>query len=156
QVHRRFPQARLLLVGDGPLRGDAEAQARESVVGGAIRFLGARADVENILPALDVFTMASATEGMSNAILEAQAGGVAAFATAVGGNPELWQREATGWPVPPLHPDALARALESLIGEPERRAGIGSAAQHRVQREFSTQAMVAAYQSLYRELAHAG
>jgi glycosyltransferase involved in cell wall biosynthesis len=155
QARRRFPQARLLLVGDGPLRGEVEAQARESGVNGAIHFLGARADVENILPALDVFALSSTTEGMSNAILEAQACGVAVVATAVGGNTELVQAHATGVLVPALQPDALANALADIIGAPARRSELGSAARRRVEREYSTQAMVAGYQRLYRELAHA-
>ena len=156
QAQRRFPQARLLLIGDGPLRSDVEERSRASGAAHAIRFLGSRGDVENILPALDVFALASSTEGMSNAILEAQACGVAVVATAVGGNVELVQQQATGVLVPALQPDALAEALANLIAAPARRSELGSAAQRRVEREYSTQAMVNGYERLYRELAHAG
>jgi glycosyltransferase involved in cell wall biosynthesis len=150
----RHPQARLLLIGDGPLRDDAQAQARELGIAGAVRFLGARADVENILPALDLFALASSTEGMSNAILEAQACAVAVVATGVGGNGELVQPHETGILVPPSSPEALANALIDLIDAPQRREQFGAAAAHRVERDFSVGAMIAAYERLYRELAH--
>jgi len=86
QVYARDSDARLLLIGDGPLRAAIESQIRELQLGDAVRLLGARGDIEDILPALDIFALASSTEGMSNAILEAQACGVGVVATRVGGN----------------------------------------------------------------------
>lgn len=154
QARGSHPHARLLLVGDGPLRDAAEARARELGIGADVRFLGARADVEKVLSALDLFALASSTEGMSNAILEAQACGVAVVATEVGGNGELVQVHETGLLVPANPPEALANALIDLIEAPARRAQLGAAAARRVERDFSVNAMIAAYERLYRELAH--
>jgi glycosyltransferase involved in cell wall biosynthesis len=61
------------LIGEGPLRADVEAQVARLQLAGHVHLLGARADVERILPALDAFVLSSSTEGLSNAILEAQA-----------------------------------------------------------------------------------
>jgi glycosyltransferase involved in cell wall biosynthesis len=153
-VHRRYPHTRLLLVGHGPLRADIEAQIRALYVADAVHFLGARADVENILPALDIFALASSTEGMSNAILEAQACGVAVVATQVGGNVELIEHNVNGILVPARMSDALARALGDLVTEPNRRRALAATALRRVVREYSLAAMTAAYERLYRELAN--
>ncbi len=121
-----------------------------------MHLLGARSDVENILPALDIFALVSSTEGMSNAILEALACGVAVVATSVGGNPDLVESNRNGLLVPALAPDALAAALNQLLGEPQRMTAMGVAARACVEREYSLDAMVAAYEALYRGLANAG
>lgn len=155
QVHRDHPDCRLVLVGEGPLRAEIETRARAMEIAGVVHFLGARADVENILPALDIFVLASSTEGMSNAILEAQACGLPVVATDVGGNPELIEHEVSGLLVPPAQVDALARALGDLVGAPDHRAQLGAAACRGIVRDHSLAAMAATYARLYQELASA-
>lgn len=145
----------LLLVGDGLLRGPIEERIAASGLGARVRLLGARADVEEVLPALDLFVLASATEGMSNAILEAQACGLPVIATAVGGNGELVADGANGLLVRAGDVAALARALAALAADPAQRHALGAAARVRVERELSLDAMVAAYDAMYRELADA-
>jgi glycosyltransferase involved in cell wall biosynthesis len=156
QLHGDSPQCRLVLVGDGPLRAEIETQARALGIANAVHFLGARADVEQILPALDIFVLASSTEGMSNAILEAQSCGLPVVATDVGGNPEVIENEATGLLVPASQPAALTLALRGLVAAPDRRAALGAAASRMIARDHSLAAMAAAYGRLYRELACAG
>ena len=155
RVHAAFPQARLLLMGDGPLRGELEARAASLGVADAVRMLGMRPDVEAILPALDVGMLASSTEGMSNAILEMMACGLPMIATDVGGNPSLVQAGATGLLVPACLPDRLAEAMLVLATDPALRHRMGEAARLRVQREFSLAAMVRAFDHAYRRLAGA-
>ena len=155
RVHRASPNCRLVLIGNGPLRPECQTRARALGIATAVHFLGARADVEQILPALDVFVLASSTEGMSNAILEAQACGLPVVATDVGGNPELVEHEVTGLLVPPGQADALALALADLAAAPGRRAALGAAASRVTAREHSLAAMAAAYGRLYRDLADA-
>jgi glycosyltransferase involved in cell wall biosynthesis len=153
QLHRESPECRLLLVGDGPLRAEIETQARALGVANAVHFLGARADVEHVLPALDIFVLASSTEGMSNAILEAQSCGLPVVATDVGGNPEVIEHEVTGLLVPASQPAGLTAALRDLVAAPERRAALGTAASRMIARDHSLAAMAAAYARLYRDLA---
>jgi len=151
-VSARVPQARLLLVGDGPLRDDIESRASVLGIAGKVSVLGMRPDIESILPALDVGVLASATEGMSNAILEMMACGLPMVATAVGGNVSLVEADATGLLVPPLQPPALAAAMASLALEPALRRRMGAAARARIEREFSLTAMVHAFDQAYRSL----
>ncbi|HZX89532.1 MAG TPA: glycosyltransferase [Rudaea sp.] len=153
QLHSERPECRLVLAGEGPMRADIETQARSLGVANAVHFLGARADVENVLPALDIFVLASSTEGMSNAILEAQSCGVPVVATDVGGNPEVIEHQVTGLLVPASQPPALALALRDLVAAPGRRAALGAAASRTIARDHSLAAMAAAYAGLYRDLA---
>jgi len=154
-VVRAHPNARLLLVGKGPLRGDVETQIAALKLSAHVSLLGARADIDRILPALDAFVLASNTEGLSNAILEAQACGLPVVATAVGGNPDLVHAGNTGWLVPAETPAALARALREVIDHPQTARDFGANARAHVEREHSIDAMAAAYERLYRELADA-
>jgi len=145
------PQARLALVGSGPLEGELHQQAEALDIGARVLFCGDRADVENVLPLLDAFVLSSSTEGMSNAILEAMACGLPIVATAVGGNPEVVQPGRTGLLVPPLAPQELATALRALLDCPERGRWMGRHGRRRVEARFSLSAMINAFSRLYLE-----
>ncbi|MEP6939077.1 MAG: glycosyltransferase [Rudaea sp.] len=153
-AQKAHPNAQLLLIGEGPLRAEIEAQVDALGIGQRVRLLGARSDVENILPALDIFALASRTEGMSNAILEAQACGVAVVATAVGGNLDLVEPQCTGLLAPPLAAAEFADALSRLLTDGAARTRMGNAARARIERAHSLDAMAAAYDDLYRSVAH--
>ncbi|MFT3790725.1 MAG: glycosyltransferase [Rudaea sp.] len=155
QVRLRHPRARLLLIGEGPLRAQIEERIAALDLTADVHLLGARADVENLLPALDAFVLASSTEGMSNAILEAQACGVPVVATAVGGNPDLVHDRHNGLLVPALAPDALATALAELLDHADLREAMGSAARAQIEESHSLEAMASAYDCFYRELVYA-
>lgn len=153
-VHSKLPQARLLLVGEGRMRHALEARIASRGLQGTVHLLGERRDISRVLPALDLFALASESEGMSNAILEAQSCGLAVVATHVGGNPELVNADC-GVLVEPGNPTVLAEALLQLLPDAARRMRMGVAARARVLRNHSLQAMANAYLALYRELADA-
>lgn len=152
QVHAQLPNARLLLVGDGPLRGAIEAQIDALGLRGAVRLLGNLADVGAVLGALDISVLASSTEGMSNAILESMACGLPSVVTRVGGNIYLVEEDVSGLLVPALQPQALADAMLGLARAPELRARYGAAARQKMEREYSLDAMAGAFDQLYRRL----
>lgn len=145
------PQAHLVLLGSGPLESVLRAQAARAGIGARVHFLGERGDIETLLPLLDASVLASDTEGMSNALLEAMACALPTVATAVGGNPEVVEHECTGLLVPARAPDALAYALLQLAGDPEAARRMGRLGRTRVEREFSLRALVAGFDELYRE-----
>ncbi|MDI9240374.1 glycosyltransferase [Lysobacter sp. LF1] len=152
QVHRTLPQARLVLVGDGPLLPQLRERIASHGVQDAVSLLASRDDVDALLPALDVLVLPSSSEGMSNAILEAMACGLPVVATAVGGNLHLVQHETTGLLVPPLDPISLAASLQWLAQSAHARRRMGMAARARIEREFSLDNMVQAFDQLYRRL----
>jgi glycosyltransferase involved in cell wall biosynthesis len=77
---------RLILIGDGPCRGALERRIRELGLVNSVRLLGRRPDIDKLLPAFDLFVLASDTEGLSNAILEAHACGLPVVANRGGGH----------------------------------------------------------------------
>lgn len=143
------PTVELVLLGDGPLRAELEALADSLSIRGRVHFLGARDDVAQLLPALDVFALPSLTEGLSIALLEACATGLAIVATAVGGNPEIVTDGRTGLLVPPDDREAMRNALEALLNDDALRARLGSAARDWVRANASIEAMRRSHDSFY-------
>jgi len=120
----------LLVAGDGPQRADVEAAA-----GPAVRALGFRRDVARLLAAADVFVLPSEREGLSFAILEAMAAGLAPVVADGPGNPEAVGD--AGIVVPAGDPAALAAALGRLARDAAERERLGAAARARVASEFA-------------------
>lgn len=110
--------AHLAVVGDGPLLG--ALRAHPLAAAGRLHLLGARDNVPEFLPALDVFALSSRWEGEPIALLEAMAHGLPWVATQTAGAQELQRSCATGTLVPEHEAEALARALGSLLRDPER------------------------------------
>ena len=143
----------LWIVGDGPLRRQVEALTREMGLQVRVRFWGLRADVSNLMNGADAFVMSSSREGLPNVLLEAQACGLPAVVTNVGGNAEIVVQEETGFIVPPQNPEALAEAMLRLMGLPmEMRQQMGTLARQRVEQQFSLESVVTQWENLYYEL----
>jgi len=140
---------RLVMVGEGPLRAQAQAVLNAAGLGALAWLPGERNDVAEVMCGLHTFALPSLAEGISNTILEAMASGLPVVATAVGGNADLVVSGQTGYIVPAAHPHAMALRLVELASSPERALRLGRAGRQRVQATFSMQAMVATYQRVY-------
>jgi len=149
-VFERVPDARLAVVGDGPLRDELHAQAAALGLDRDERFafLPFTAPSARHLRATDVYVLSSAWEAFSIGVLEALACGVPQVATDVGGTREVVDEE-TGILVPPRDPSALAEALVALLSDPQRRARLATASEKRHSERFGLERMVAATASLY-------
>jgi sugar transferase (PEP-CTERM/EpsH1 system associated) len=145
-------RARLVIVGDGPLRPQVEQAVREAGLGERVWLAGERQDIPRILGALDCFVLPSRAEGISNTLLEAMACGLPVVATAVGGNGELVLPGETGQLVPPEHPAALAEALATYFRDPGLALRHGAAGRRRVEAQFSLDVMVSRYLACYDRL----
>jgi sugar transferase (PEP-CTERM/EpsH1 system associated) len=143
---------RLVMVGDGPLRAEAQAVLDAASVGHLAWLPGERADVPDVMLGLDCFALPSLAEGISNTILEAMASGLPVLATDVGGSAELVVAGETGNLVAAGDVEALAAGLVHMAADPAGAAAMGRAGRERVERHFSLPAMVAAYQALYDRL----
>ena len=140
---------RLVMVGEGPLRAQALALLEGAGVGHLAWLPGERSDVADIMRGLHAFALPSLAEGISNTILEAMASGLPVIATDVGGNTDLVVPQQTGYIVPPAHPEAMARGLVEMAMRPSQSQAMGEAGRQRVLTNFSLQAMVGTYQSVY-------
>ncbi len=142
-------RARLVMVGDGPLRAAAQAVLAEAGAAHLAWLPGERGDVAEVMRGLNCFVLPSLAEGISNTILEAMASALPVVATRVGGNAELVDDGRTGCVVPAADPEPMAQALLRLWQNPQQADAMGQAGRAEVERRFSLQAMVAAYQGLY-------
>ena len=145
---RDHPDARLVIVGDGPEFGALQAEAGSLGLGGAVTFTGYRSDVRAIMPAFDVYANTSTYEGVSLTILEAMAAALPVVATNVGGNPEVVVDHETGRLVAG-HDRTIAVALLDLARNPLQRHAMGDAGRWRVKRHFSIERMVQQYAGVY-------
>jgi glycosyltransferase involved in cell wall biosynthesis len=140
----------LCLVGDGPERGALERRARDLGILGAVRFVGATDDVGPWLRAADLFVLPSRQEGLSVALLEAMACGLAVVATDVGGT-----ADAAGDAAALVAPDAaaLAQAIASILDEPPRARELGGRARRRAVERFGILEVARRHLELYGEIA---
>lgn len=153
RVVEGIPDAILLVVGNGSQEPRVRSLAEELGLGGAVRFLGFRLDIPEILQALDLFVLSSSSEGLSLTLLEAEAAGLPIVATRVGGNPEVVADGRSGILVPSGEPEPLAGALARLLQDPALRARMGAEGRDLYRAQFTLDSMVRGYQRLYRRLA---
>jgi len=143
---------RLLIVGDGPLRGNLEGAAARLGIRDSVEFTGARNDTPEQLRRMDLFVLPSINEGISNTILEAMASGLPVVASRVGGNPELIEDGVTGRLYDPAVEGALERVMLPYLSDSNVRHQHGAAGRQRAVRDFGLDAMVQRYLDLYDEL----
>lgn len=148
---REHPTLRVVIAGDGPLASTLQAQIDDLGIGACVTLLGSRPDIADLLPGFDVFVLPSKTEGLSIALLEACASGLAIVASAVGGNPEIIHHGETGLLVARDDSEALRTALQRLLADPGLRQRLGAAAAAWVVRHASIDALRAAYDQVYRD-----
>ncbi len=152
RLRTTVPAARLVLVGEGPLRGALEARAREHGLGDRLRFLGARTDVPDLMNAADAFALSSVREGLSITLLESMRAARPAVATCVGGTPETMVDGETGRLVPMNDPVAMAESLAALLGDADVRERMGRCAHERWAERFTAERMVRETEQLYLEV----
>jgi glycosyltransferase involved in cell wall biosynthesis len=145
----RFPRAALVIVGDGPLRGALEEQARNLGIDERVRFAGLRDDVTAALSLFDLFAMPSIQEGLGSALLDALALGVPVCAAAAGGIPEIIDDGVTGLLVRPQDPADLAEGLARLLSDRETARRMAEAGRRAVGERFSAARMVEETLRLY-------
>lgn len=154
RILQRIPDCFLLLVGDGPMRGELETQAKATGCESNIIFAGVRSDIPDLLNLFDVFVLPSIYEGTSMALLEAMASGTTPVATAVGGNVSVVDDRVNGIIVPPNNPEALGNAICELILDEKRLEALGLRAIEKIKVQYSQTGMIKAYESLYLDTLH--
>ncbi len=128
EVRRARPDARLVLVGDGPMRASLEAQAAANGDAGNVDFLGSVPEIWDHLADADVFALASRSEAFGIAIAEGMAAGLPVVASDVGGIAELVQPGVTGELFAAGDASSLARRLVEVLTSPDKRAAMSRAA----------------------------
>ncbi|MBI4522558.1 MAG: glycosyltransferase [Deltaproteobacteria bacterium] len=153
-VHKRAPDALLLIAGHDPWGYSKSLQAASSRLGldGTVRLVGFQNNIPAFLHALDVFVFASRSEGFGQAVIEAMAAGKPVVASKIPPLTEIVVDGESGLLVEVDNPGAFARAISSLLLDPEEARRLGKQGQQRVYEHFTAEKMSAETFSLYREL----
>lgn len=151
-VRRRYPEARLTLVGEGPERPALEARTNHLDLADAIRLPGSSPDAAARLASADLFVLPSREEGMSIALLEAMALGIPLIASAIPGNRKLVADGLHGRLAPPDDPEGLARGIVAQWSDPMAAASMGRAARRLVIERYSIGAVARAHLDLFGRL----
>lgn len=146
------PGATLLVIGDGPSRGDIERAVAGAGLGDSVRMLGRREDVPEILRSVDGVVSASIDEALPTALIEAGASGLPVVAADAGGTREIVIDGLTGRLVPLRDVPALTNAIVQTIGDPAKAEAYGSAGRTLAEEKYSMTRWVERLELLYREV----
>jgi glycosyltransferase involved in cell wall biosynthesis len=152
QVAPAFPQAHLLIAGEGPLRAELEDRAKQAGLMNRVHFPGWRADVPALLAGLDILLAPSLWEGFGLVMLEAMAQQTAVIASRVSAIPEVVSDGETGLLVAPRDVPALTDALHQLLIDAPLRQHMGLLGRDRMETHFSAGRMVDETVALYHTL----
>ena len=142
------PDARFILIGDGPLHGPVAAALSAAGLDDCCVMAGERDDVAELLRDADLFWLTSDWEGLPNAVIEAMACGLPVVATNVGGTSELVRDGREGFLIPPGDVDALVARSLQILADPMQHARMRAAARTRAE-DFGVAQMVRATQAVY-------
>ena len=155
EILQDISQAKLLLVGEGPLRHELEGLARKLNVNTRVIFTGFRSDIQDLLSIIDILSVPSLLEGFPMITLEAMAMAKPIVATQIGGIVEQISDSDEGILVPPRDTESLVSAILRLIKDRELGNRLGTAARRKIERHFSIDKMVKETEMVYLSLLEA-
>ncbi len=153
RLHRRRPETRLVIAGDGSSRAALDEHVRTLQLDGVVTMLGHVADIVPVHHAFDLFVQSSEYEGTPNAVLEAMAMETPVVATDAGGTAELVCHNVHGRIVPVQNGDRLFHAIDAALADPARTRMMAGRARARVEGELSFTARVRRVEDIYEEVA---
>ena len=152
RVFKEIPDARFVVIGDGPERQKLESFTAELGIASSVHFLGNRSDVPQVLASLNVLALTSHNEANPVSILEAMSCELPVVATDVGSVGESVIEGETGHLIPPGDETALVERLTGLMTDPDRAQAWGAAGRRRVIEQSSLDVMVKGYEQLITEI----
>jgi glycosyltransferase involved in cell wall biosynthesis len=147
----KYPDTYFMFTGDGPLEQDLKRKALEMGISDNIIFLGWRDDLVKIISIYDIFVLPSLNEGMGRVLVEAMALGKSIVASNVGGIPDLVIHGKNGFLVPPKNPKQLAKYIQVLLEDKDKREKMGLAGKEMAY-NFTSERMVEKIANLYKKL----
>jgi len=155
-VQKQLPQpsqARLIIVGDGPLQTQLECMAQALGIAGSVEFAGLQSDIPAQLHRGNLAVLPSRFEGMPNALLEAMACGSACVATRVSGSEDIIQHGVNGLLVESEDYQGMAQALFTLLRNPVLAQEYGRVARATIEKHYSLERITDIYVELYQRIA---
>lgn len=151
-ILKEFPDTQFILLGKGPMRQQLEHLASEMGIGKSVIFAGFRADIEKILPNLDIVVHPALREGLGVSLIQAACAGRPMVASGVGGIPEIVRDGQTGLLVNPADSQAIGKCILTLLRNPDLAQKLGENARKLAETEFSIDGMVEGNLRVYREV----
>jgi glycosyltransferase involved in cell wall biosynthesis len=152
RVRQALPEARLLIVGDGPRRPLLENMAAELGVADTVRFVGTQSEMPRVLGLVDLVVLTSHMEANPVSILEAMASQKPVVATRVGSVPETVLEGTTGYLVEPGDERHLAERIVEMLGDRPHAAAMGAAGREQVLAHWTVDHMTRGYENLLTEI----
>jgi glycosyltransferase involved in cell wall biosynthesis len=152
EVLKRYPSARLLLVGDGPMGPDLRNMVRKLGLTACVIFAGVRRDIRAVLETADVFVLPSLREGCPGALIEAMAAGKPCVASDCGPMPELIEHEVSGLLAQPQSVEAIAQAVVRIASDAQLRDRLGVAARERAMANFRIEESVRTTEDVFESV----
>lgn len=151
RVHKNIP-SKLLLIGDGPDRSQAEWMAVQKGIHDDVIFLGKQDHVNETLAVADIMLLPSQLESFGLAALEAMASQVVPIATRVGGVPEVVKHGTSGFLADVGDVETMARYAIELLEDETKLRTMGTAARHAAQSRFCSSRIIPQYEAFYRRV----
>jgi glycosyltransferase involved in cell wall biosynthesis len=151
QVAASVPEAKLLLVGEGPIEKKLRELTRKLGIERSVIFAGFRTKIAELTSLCEICILPSFFEGMGRVLLEAGACGKPVVASNVGGIPDVVKDRMTGFLVPPGDSSALFGEILRLLSDPDLAREMGEAAKQRINEKFDVRTMVREIVELYEE-----
>jgi len=151
-VKKQVEHAKLLIVGDGQLKGSLTALSQKMSLNKDVSFLGERQDIKELMRIFDVFALSSDTEAASLVLLEAMASGLSVVATHAGGNHEIVEDGRTGILTQRADKQGFASAIIKLLNDDNLRRQMGLEGINRIKEKFTFRKMVDNYVTLYNKV----
>lgn len=147
-VKEECPDVKVLIVGDGTLRGALEEEARQLGIADNVIFTGERRDVPRLYKLMDVKVISSIYEGTTLTVFEAMATGTPVVATTVDGVEEVIEDGATGMLVPPKDAASIAEVVTDLLTNPDRARLLSERAEQAV-KQYDVRTSMRRIENLY-------
>ncbi|NOR54184.1 MAG: glycosyltransferase, partial [Candidatus Aminicenantes bacterium] len=152
QVIEAFPEAKFLIVGEGPLRRRLEELSKKLKIEDNIIFTGFRSDIKDILATIELLAMPSLLEGLPIVLLEGMAMAKPIVATRIDGMTEVLENSETGLLVPTKNSHELAEAIIEILKNKTKADLLGQNARKIVEEKFSVKRMVEQTELVYEKL----
>ncbi|OVE79800.1 hypothetical protein BVY01_01490 [bacterium I07] len=152
RVIEKIPEARLMFVGDGPLRSSLEKQTAELNLSQQVRFLGMKRQIQDYLAISDLFVLSSLWEGLPLSLLEAMSVGKPAVCTESDGISEIITSGDDGILVPVEDSESMSEAIVYLLTNTAEAEKMGQRAKVKIQKQFDVHRMISETRALYTEL----
>jgi N-acetyl-alpha-D-glucosaminyl L-malate synthase BshA len=144
-----FPEARLIIAGDGPTRIEVERKIEALDLCNNVHLLGVKSNMQEIMCSADMFLLNSTLEGMPLVLLEAMSCGLPVVTTPAGGIPELVRPGKDGMVTKGFEQEEYAQAIIELLENEEKLKKFGQAGRKRVEESFSAERVVKMYEKVF-------